>query len=614
MNQLISIFFILCLTSNFLPWLFSKHPIPTPMEDPVVGPIEPFLFERILKSPDLEDSIANHWKDPELKKIIQKHGIKLFGGPMLGNVTSTSATFWLRSTKPCKIKLSIKEEAVESEVHLVEGEATENKDLTLLLTVKGLKPFTRYRITISDESGNVLARPEQGFRTSPAPDQKARFSVAFGGGARYNPPKEKIWETIAGRKPHAFLFLGDNLYQDKPTHRNLQRVYYYRRQMRPEFVRLSSSTACYAIWDDHDFGTNDVSGGLDPFKPAWKIPVWKVFKENWPNPYFGGGEKQPGCWFDFSIGEVDFFMTDGRYYRDFKKGTMLGPVQKKWLKEKLRASTATFKVIASGTLWTETAGKGGKDSWWGAPKEREEIFSLIEEAKINGVFLLSADRHRTDVYRIKRPTGYDLYEFETSKLTNDHTHGTKKEAIFSYNKGNFFGLLDFDLTKNDPEMTFRCITMEDKEVYGLTLRKSELSHSGIKIENGPKFNFEYREKGPHGSPNSIKAVAQDSEVIFEVKSGSGIGSGKIKLVGGNWPKKVLVRLHLSGLEGFSISNGKKNIKSRNLQVRMLDLKGKPMEGKYLLKKKGYYEAIVPPSLLGSDVKEIKISWVDFYRR
>ena len=130
----------------------------------------------------------------------------------------------------------------------------------------------------------------------------------------------------------------------------------------------------------------------------------------------------------------------------------------------------------------------------------------------------------------------------------------------------------------------------------------------------PKFNFDYRKKGPHGSPNSIKAVTHDSAVIFEVKSTSGIGSGKIKLVAGNWPKKVSVRLHLRGLEGFSVSNGKKTLQRSDLNILMLDPKGNPVEGKYLLKKKGYYEAAIPPPLLGPDVKELQIRWVDFYRR
>ena len=591
----------------------------------MVGPMEPYFFKKILNGRDLDGSIAQHWKDPELQAILKKHEIDLFGGPMLGDVTATTAKFWLRATRPGKLIVKVNESASGKPVFQAEAMAAQENDLVVVLAVEGLKPFTHYVAEFTDENGPVGRRANR-FRTSPAKDQKARFSVGFGGGARYNPPKERIWKTIAGRLPHAFLFLGDNLYQDKPTHRNLQRVYYYRRQMRPEFVELSATTACYAIWDDHDFGANDVSGGLDPFKPDWKVPVWKVFKENWPNPYFGGGEKQPGCWFDFSIGDVDFFMTDGRYYRDFKKGTMLGPVQKKWLKEKLSTSTATFKVIASGTLWTETADKGGKDSWWGVPEEREEIFSLIDEEKIGGVILLSADRHRTDVYEIKRPKGYTLYEFETSKLTNNHTHGTKSQAIFSYNKGNFFGLLDFDLTKKDPEMTFRCITIDNEEVYNLTLKRSQLQAKAASSSgNKPKFNFDYRKKGPHGTPNSIEATVGDSVVVFDVKSGPGIGSGKIQLVEGNWPEEVFVRLHLAGLEGFKVSNGKTILKGfhmsnksngtrkEELTIRMLDLEGNPVKGKYLLKSKGYYEVSIPPSLLTPEVKELEINWVDFYR-
>ena len=153
---------------------------------------------------------------------------------------------------------------------------------------------------------------------------------------------------------------------------------------------------------------------------------------------------------------------------------MLGAVQKNWLLNSLKASKATFKVIASGTLWTEHADKGGADSWWGVREEREEIFSVIDQEKIGGVILISADRHRTDVYKIHRPKGYTIYEFETSKLTNNHTHNTKKEALFSYNKGNFFGSLSFNLGLEDPQVTFRCITINGKEVYALPLKRSAL--------------------------------------------------------------------------------------------------------------------------------------------
>ena len=457
-------------------YLSAKPMIPTPADTPVLGELEPVLVKLLGKGADADASLATVCDNAELKAQIAKHKIKLFGGPMLGCVTDTSARFWVRTPAEASIEVIVTRPgnaAPGRRSKIVK--TTKTADLTAIAEVTGLEPNTEYDydVVVNEERAMGAKRPV--FRTFPSKGQKAKFSIAFGGGARYVPEHEHIWDTIASFRPIAFLFLGDNIYSDVPKKRNIQRLYYYRRQLRPEFRRMTSAAAIYAIWDDHDFGDNDCEGGPETFKPKWKLPVWKVFTENWINPYYGGGAKQPGCWFDFAIGDVDFFMTDGRYYRSFKNGTMLGPVQKKWLLAKLKASKAAFKVIASGTLWTETADKGGKDSWWGVKEEREEILSLIDKEKIGGVILLSADRHRTDVYRIKRPNGYTLYEFETSKLTNNHTHKTKKQALFSYNKGNFFGMLNFDLTKPDPEMTFACITIDKKTVYTLTLKKSQLT-------------------------------------------------------------------------------------------------------------------------------------------
>ncbi len=466
---------IAVIFSFFLtPVLQAKPPVVTPGEVPVLGELDPYLLETLFKgNPDAGlDSIVN---EKRFKQLVKKHDLQLFGGPLLGCVTSKSARIWLRTPGSAAVRAVMGGKGGES-FPLKSGivQTGAENDFTALLDIKGLEPFTVYHYNVLVNGKTIFKDPLPSFRTYPEKGQNARFHVGFGGGARYFSEKENIWDVIASYKPAAFLFLGDNVYIDKPQQRNTQRVHYYRRQLRPEFQRLTSSTAVYAVYDDHDFGKNDCAGGLDPFKPAWKVPAWRVFKENWNNPSYGGGEDYPGCWCDFSIGDVDFFMIDNRYYRDFKKGTMLGPVQKKWLLSRLRASKGVFKVIASGVLWTEHADKGGKDSWWGVKEEREEIFSLIDREKIGGVILLSADRHRTDVYKIERPNGYDLYEFETSKLTNDHTHATKEKALFSYNKGNYFGLLTFDLTKKDPEVTFQCITRENKSVYQLTLKRSRL--------------------------------------------------------------------------------------------------------------------------------------------
>jgi len=461
--------------------LLAKDPVPTPAGEGMMSDVDAYLLRTLYKSKDVDAGLVSIARTPEFKALVARYDLKLFGGPMLGCVTDTSAKIWVRTPGAAKVRAIVS--TGKDLVRPIETQTAETKavgDFTALLDVTGLKPQTTYYydVLVDGESackaGDVYGGKAPWFKTYPAKGAKAKFDVGFGGGARYTPPHERIWDTIASRKPAAFCFLGDNVYIDKPLLRNTQRVHYYRRQLRPEYRRFVASSGIYAIYDDHDFGKNDCAGGLNPVLPEWKVPVWRVFKENWNNPYYGGGEKVYGCWHDFTIGDVQFFMLDNRYYRDFKKGWMLGPVQQKWLLDKLAASKAKFKILANGTLWTEHADKGGKDSWWGVPEKREEIFSFIDRKKIPGVILISADRHRTDVYRIKRPNGYDLWEFETSKLTNVHTHGTRKRAEFSYNKGNFFGMFSFDMTADDPTVTFRCITIDNKEVYSKTLKLSEL--------------------------------------------------------------------------------------------------------------------------------------------
>jgi alkaline phosphatase D len=453
----------------------AKPPIPTPLDTPMIGEVDAYLLETLYDATDPDAGLASVVGQDPFKDLVRKHGLRLFGGPVLGCVTDASARFWVRTPGPATVQVVVAK-ADEPSAGKKSGlvETTADLDFTALVDVGGLAPDTAY---VYDMLVDGVPVPETGrarFRTYPSPGQPATFGVAFGGGARYNPPKEKMWEVIASYDPIAFLFLGDNVYIDQPESRTRQRVHYYRRQLRPEYRRLTSSTAIYAIYDDHDLGDDDCAGGPGAFVPAWKFKAWEVFRENWNNPSYGGGEKQPGCWFRFSIGDVDFFMLDNRYYRSFSEGTMLGPVQKRWLLDGLQASEATFKVLVSGVLWTEHADKGGADSWWGVRGEREEIFSLIDRERIGGVVLLSADRHRTDVYKIVRPRGYDLYEFETSKLTNDHTHPTSKKALFSYNQGNYFGLLRFDFTQPDPALTFECVTLEREHVYQLRLTRSQL--------------------------------------------------------------------------------------------------------------------------------------------
>ena len=432
-------------------------------------------FDRFLAGP--RDLLKPLTSSTEFKVLAEKYAVELLHGPMLGCVTDSSAKFWIRTANEVPVKVVVKGTGTGASFQTrISGKTSGRRDFTAVLAVEELKPDTLYEYDILIDGKKAGAGR---FRTFGPSGRPAKFQVGFGGGAGFTPQYERMWNTIAGHNLPVFLLLGDNVYIDNPTRRAVQQYCYYRRQSRSEFRKFVACTSIFAIWDDHDFTTNDAGGGPEIYTPEWKIPVWRTFINNWNNPYYGGGEKQPGCWFDFSIGDVDFFMLDGRYYRDKPRSenpSMLGAAQKKWLFEKLKSSTATFKVLASPVPWALGAKPGSRDPWRGYREEREQIFSFIEENRIDGVILISADRHRSDAWKIKRENGYDLYEFESSKLTNIHTHKIMPGALFGYNQKCSFGLLKFDTTKSDPQVTYQINNIDDEVIWKLTLNKSQLTH------------------------------------------------------------------------------------------------------------------------------------------
>ncbi len=456
----------------------AKEPITEGETDPVMKDLDPYLIEALYGKDvegqtgrfGAEGGMADLLTEPAFVELIEKHDLTLFNGPMLGDIQPTSASFWVRTAGTVSIQITVGEQISET----LQTEAA--TDFTAVLKVEGLQPFTEYTYSVR-VNGETIQRDAFRFRTAPERGQKVEFHVTFGSGSRYVPTNEHAWKTMADQRPLAYLGLGDNVYIDVQHRRGAQRLFYYRRCLSPAYRELINSVGMYAVWDDHDMAMNDSQGGAGLDAP-WKLPNWKVFRENWNNPHFGGGESMPGTWHAFSLGDVDVFMTDGRFYREKKDQTMLGPDQKKWLLESLAAAKGKFKVIASGTMWADGADKDGKDSWAGswARDERDEIFDLINDRKIDGVILISGDRHRSDIWKIERPNGYPLYEFVSAKVTNQHTHKTFPNAVWSYNKGNFWGQLNFDLRPDDPVMTFKCVDSSGEVVKEFPLTLSELSH------------------------------------------------------------------------------------------------------------------------------------------
>lgn len=423
-------------------------------------------------------------------ELWEKHRDDLVHGPMLGAMTDTSATVWVRTGAETSVRVAVHASSGPEETVTVAGPVMSkaDDDYTAEVPIEGLAPDTQYEYEVLlGREQRAIREKDQQFQTYPRQHQPSQFQIAFGGCAGHVPHNERMWDTIDRFTPRAFLTLGDNVYIDDPESPDQARYLYYQRQSRPEFQRLVSGSPVYSIWDDHDFGMNDSWGGPEEKVPYWKPMVWEIFTQNWVNPTYGSGDK-PGGWFDYHIGDVHFILLDGRYYREdtgrmggegVENPSMLGPDQMNWLEETLSESEATFKVLVSPVSWHYDAkgdGTNRVDGWTGYKNERETIFSWIDEHEIEGVLLMSSDRHRSDAWVTEREEGYDLYEVASGQFTNQHTHDVLEGSLFGYNDKPSFGLLRFDTEAEDPTVTYRVVNINGIQQDTLRIQHSDLTY------------------------------------------------------------------------------------------------------------------------------------------
>ena len=400
-------------------------------------------------------------------------------GPLIGSTTATTFSAWVRTAGEDSVRLVVR----QPNGPLIAGatvRSTADSDYTAVATIGGLQPNTAYTYAVQINNQPLRFPQIQSVRTFPIAGQPAKFSIGFGGGAGFVPPHERMWDTIRSFQPNALLLLGDNVYIDDPESVLMQQYTYQRRQSRPEWRALTAQTPTFTIWDDHDFSTNDSWGGPDTDVPFWKKEwVFPIFRQNWANPGYAGGDTQPGCWYSFRIADVDFIMLDCRYYRTNPKGSelsMLGPIQKRWLREQLQSATGQFVVLCSSVPWDFRTKGDSNDTWNGYRAERNEILDFVRDQKLEGVVLISADRHRSDAWKIERDGAYPLYEFSSSRLTNQHVHPRmeKAGALFSYNEKQSFGLVTFDTTVADPTVRYDVISIDGDRPFDLTVQRSQL--------------------------------------------------------------------------------------------------------------------------------------------
>ena len=381
-------------------------------------------------------------------------------GPMLGYVGPEEARIWIKASAPATGGVILGESADLQEGRSVIGpDLKAETDYMGVIRVTGLRPATQYFYTTT-LNGKPDAGSPHSFVTAPTEGSKGHFRFAavscIGELEKHlHLPWAKTsvmaaWRALADVPVDFVLQLGDNVYAGSTEPEVQRRMYYWHRRL-PPYRQVMAVTPMLAIWDDWDYagGTAKADGDGTAFGKQRSL---RSFKELWANPSYGQ-PSDPGIYFKFSRGDVDFFMLDVRYHRspndseDYGQKTMLGRAQLTWLKRELAESDATLKFLVSGSQWT---GSGKSDSWRSFTRERNGLFDFIRDNGIEGVVLLSGDRHITAGYQVQQR----FIEITSSPFAaENHDPPYPPEEMFMlHDQGNFFVVLDVDTRTEPPRL------------------------------------------------------------------------------------------------------------------------------------------------------------------
>jgi alkaline phosphatase D len=384
---------------------------------------------------------------------------RLLQGPMLGPGGTGSLSVWARASGqyPVVVQYATSPDMADARTS-PPVQATLANDLTVVVKVDGLKPGTTYwyRVLVNGEVDRYRIQPCVA-RTAPA--GPTAFRVGFGSCARIaRDPEQRIFRVVDAQSPDLFFWLGDNVYADTESEEAFADEYRRQRNV-ASLQRVIRSVPQFATWDDHDFGYNN-SDGEYPYKEQ----SLAVFKRYWANPAYGQ-PNNPGVYFEYSYAGIDFFFLDGRYHRspnaaqDGPDKNFLGKTQTKWLKERLLASRAPFKILACGSGWSMADGPTG-DTWAAFRTERDALFDFIRDKRIEGVVCLSGDSHVGELNCIpwSEKGGYDIYDLVSSPLAQptDSSWVTQSPEVRMrpvYAGGPNFGLLEF-IPGTTPKLSF----------------------------------------------------------------------------------------------------------------------------------------------------------------
>lgn len=319
--------------------------------------------------------------------------------------------------------------------------------------------------------------------------------IGFGSCLKIENSTEQLWDSIQSAKPNLFIFAGDNVYADSSDPAVLQK-YYDKLGNDAGFRRLRSMVPLLAVYDDHDYGTND-GGNENPIRDEAAKACLDFFGVPADDPR----RKHKGLYGSYTYGpsgkRLQIILLDTRYFREplikstspgrrylpntEPQATLLGKEQWLWL-DKVLQEPADVRLIVSSIQVVPD--KRGMESWGNFPLERSRLFGLIEKHKAGGVLFISGDAHFSEVSRYDAGV-YPFYDITSSAMAHHHNTKDGKPTKFSnfpneyritgsdYTAGNF-GLVSIDWQGKNSTVHIELKNTAGKSYFSRSVKLSDL--------------------------------------------------------------------------------------------------------------------------------------------
>ena len=315
----------------------------------------------------------------------------------------------------------------------------------------------------------------------PTPLKASR--IAFGSCNDYYSSQPR-WEPMAALKPQLFIWTGDIVYADENHFLPLRgfawfrwpasgitesdlRGAYARQKSLSGYRKLRDTARVLGIYDDHDYG-KDIAGKEFALRAESQRALMDFLDEPANSPRRERAGAYASYYYGYGIHRVRVIILDTRYHRESpgEQSDILGEEQWQWLRTELETSKSAVHVLVSSIQVLPQ--EHSYEKWADFPRARERLLNLLRETKPAGLFLISGDRHLSEISRLQEED-LDLWEVTASGMT--HNVPSDWEEANRLRQGRFYSDLNFGWLQMDWEERTMDLQIRDRE--GNVVRSSK---------------------------------------------------------------------------------------------------------------------------------------------